>query len=161
MGVKTIVGVYDPKEDVDLSAFPKGIRMRPREELDLIQREMQAVEGVSAILYIQTCAAEKRRRRKRGQFPDPDMRVFINPDVCEGCGDCGVQSNCVSILPLETPFGRKRTIDQSSCNKDYSCLRGFCPSFVTLEGAKVRKAERAELAIPALPEPQLPAIDGT
>ena len=161
MGVKTIVGVYDPKEDVDLSAFPKGMRMRPREELDLIQREMEAVEGVSAILYIQTCAAEKRRRRKRGQFPDPDMRVFINPDVCEGCGDCGVQSNCVSILPLETPFGRKRTIDQSSCNKDYSCLRGFCPSFVTLEGAKVRKAERAELAIPALPEPALPAIDGT
>ena len=161
MGVRTIVGVYDPKEDVDLAAFPKGIRMRPREELDLIQREMQAVEGVSAILYIQTCAAEKRRRRKRGQFPDPDMRVFINPDVCEGCGDCGVQSNCVSILPLETPFGRKRTIDQSSCNKDYSCLKGFCPSFVTLEGAKVRKAERAELAIPALPEPALPPIDGT
>ena len=161
MGVKTIVGVYDPKEDIDLGAFPKGVRMRPREELDAVQREMQTVEGVSAIIYIQTCAAEKRRRRKRGKFPDPDMRVFINPDVCEGCGDCGVQSNCVSILPLETPFGRKRTIDQSSCNKDFSCIKGFCPSFVTLEGAKVRKAERAALAIPDLPEPKLPAIDGT
>jgi len=161
MGVKTVVGVYDPKEDVELGAFPKGMRMRPREDLDQIQREMEGVEGVSAILYIQTCAAEKRRRRKRGQFADPDMRVFINPDVCEGCGDCGVQSNCVSILPLDTPFGRKRTIDQSSCNKDYSCLKGFCPSFVTLEGAKVRKAERAELTMPELPEPALPAIDGT
>jgi indolepyruvate ferredoxin oxidoreductase len=161
MGVRTIVGVYDPKEHVDLNAFPAGVRMRPREELDAIQREMEGVEGVSAIIYIQTCAAEKRRRRKRGQFPDPDMRVFINPDVCEGCGDCGVQSNCVSILPLDTPFGRKRVIDQSSCNKDYSCLRGFCPSFVTLEGAKVRKAERAALAIPDLPAPVLPPIDGT
>ena len=127
MGVKTLVGVYDPKEDVDLGAFPPGMRMRPREELDAIQREMEGVEGVSAIVYIQTCAAEKRRRRKRGRFPDPDTRVFINPEVCEGCGDCGVQSNCVSILPLETPFGRKRMIDQSSCNKDYSCLKGFCP----------------------------------
>ena len=161
MGVKTIVGVYDPKEDVDLAAFPKGIRMRPREELDAVQREMGQVEGVSAILYIQTCAAEKRRRRKRGRFPDPDMRVFINPEVCEGCGDCGVQSNCVSILPLETPLGRKRMIDQSSCNKDYSCLKGFCPSFVTLEGATVRKADRAALAVPDLPDPRLPVIEGT
>src|SRR6185436_15664004 len=128
------------KEEIDLRSFPAGIAMRPRGELDLVQREMQDAPGVSAIVYIQTCAAEKRRRRKRGQFPDPDRRVFINPDVCEGCGDCGVQSNCVSILPLETEFGRKREIDQSSCNKDFSCLDGFCPSFVTLEGARVRKA---------------------
>ena len=108
MGVKHVVGVYDPKEEIDLKSFPPQMQMRERGELDAVQREMQEVAGVSAIIYIQTCAAEKRRRRKRGQFPDPDRRVFINPDVCEGCGDCGVQSNCVSILPLETEFGRKR-----------------------------------------------------
>ena len=108
MGVKTVVGVYDPKEEIELHTFPAGVPMRTRDELDAVQRELQEVPGVSAILYIQTCAAEKRRRRKRGQFPDPDRRVFINPEVCEGCGDCGVQSNCVSILPLETEFGRKR-----------------------------------------------------
>ncbi len=161
MGVGTIVGVYDEKEEIDLATFPAGIPMRPREELDAVQRELEDVPGVSAILYIQTCAAEKRRRRKRGTFPDPDRRVFINPDVCEGCGDCGVQSNCVSVAPLETEFGRKRMIDQSSCNKDFSCVDGFCPSFVTLEGAKVRKAERAALDLPPLPEPKLPAIEGT
>ncbi|MBP7241878.1 indolepyruvate ferredoxin oxidoreductase family protein [Amaricoccus sp.] len=156
MGVRTIIGIYDPKEAVDLNDFT--IPMRPRDELDAVQRELENVEGVSAILYIQTCAAEKRRRRKRGKFPDPDRRVFINPDVCEGCGDCGVQSNCVSIVPLETEFGRKRAIDQSSCNKDFSCLKGFCPSFVTLEGAKVRKAAPAEVAIGDLPAPKLPAL---
>ncbi len=159
MGVKTVVGVYDPKEAVDPADFP--IPMRTRDELDAVQRELQEVEGVSAILYIQTCAAEKRRRRKRGRFPDPDRRVFINPEVCEGCGDCGVQSNCVSVIPLETPLGRKRAIDQSSCNKDFSCLDGFCPSFVTLEGAKVRKPAPAAYQIPDLPAPRLPAIAGT
>jgi indolepyruvate ferredoxin oxidoreductase len=159
MGVKTVVGVYDPKEAVDPGSFP--IPMRPRAELDAVQREMETVPGVSAIVYIQTCAAEKRRRRKRGQFPDPDLRVFINPDVCEGCGDCGVKSNCVSVVPLETEFGRKRAIDQSSCNKDFSCLDGFCPSFVTLEGARVRKPAPAELTLPDLPEPVLPRINGT
>jgi indolepyruvate ferredoxin oxidoreductase len=161
MGVKTVVGVYDEKEAIDRAAFPAGMPLRPREELDAVQREMEAVEGVSAIVYIQTCAAEKRRRRKRGTFPDPDRRVFINPDVCEGCGDCGVQSNCVSIAPLETEFGRKRAIDQSSCNKDFSCLNGFCPSFVTLEGARVRKTEPAALDLPPLPAPRLPDIAGT
>ncbi len=159
MGVGRVVGVYDPKEDIDFKAFPAGVAMRPRDELDAVQRELQETTGVSAILYIQTCAAEKRRRRKRGKFPDPDRRVFINPDVCEGCGDCGVQSNCVSILPLETEFGRKRAVDQSSCNKDFSCIRGFCPSFVTLEGAKVRKSARAELALPDLPDPRLPMLE--
>ena len=159
MGVTTVVGVYDPKEAVDPASFP--IPMRPRAELDTVQREMESVPGVSAILYIQTCAAEKRRRRKHGAFPDPDVRVFINPDVCEGCGDCGVKSNCVSVVPLETDLGRKRAIDQSSCNKDFSCLDGFCPSFVTLEGARVRKRAPADLALPDLPEPKLPAIRGT
>lgn len=159
MGVSRIVGVYDPKEDVDPASFP--IEMRERDELDAVQRELREIEGVSVILYIQTCAAEKRRRRKRGTFPDPDKRVFINPAVCEGCGDCGVQSNCVSILPLETELGRKRQIDQSSCNKDFSCLKGFCPSFVTVEGAKVRKAETTDVRIDDLPMPALPTINGT
>ncbi|MGB0498561.1 MAG: indolepyruvate ferredoxin oxidoreductase family protein [Rubricella sp.] len=159
MGLKRVVGVYDPKEDVDPKAFP--CEMRERDDLDAVQRELQEVEGVSAIVYIQTCAAEKRRRRKRGQFPDPDRRVFINPEVCEGCGDCGVQSNCVSITPLETELGRKRQIDQSSCNKDFSCLKGFCPSFVTVEGAQVRKPKAAEITLPDLPDPALPVIDGT
>jgi indolepyruvate ferredoxin oxidoreductase len=161
MGVRHVVGVYDPKEAVDPKSFPAGVAMRMRDELDAVQRELEQVEGVSALIYIQTCAAEKRRRRKKGAFPDPDRRVFINPDVCEGCGDCGLKSNCVAILPLETPFGTKREIDQSACNKDFSCLEGFCPSFVTLEGAKVRKAEPAKLALPDLPPPDLPAIRGT
>ncbi|TMV35172.1 indolepyruvate ferredoxin oxidoreductase family protein, partial [Thioclava sp. BHET1] len=112
-------------------------------------------------LYVQHCAAEKRRRRKRGAFPDPDKRVFINTDICEGCGDCGVQSNCVSIVPVETELGRKRAIDQSSCNKDFSCLKGFCPSFLTLEGAKLKTAATQEIDLPHLPMPELPAIHGT
>ncbi|MBB5516570.1 indolepyruvate ferredoxin oxidoreductase [Rubricella aquisinus] len=159
MGVKRVVGVYDPKEDVDPSAFP--VEMRPRDDLDTVQKELRDVPGVTAIVYIQTCAAEKRRRRKRGKFPDPDRRVMINPAVCEGCGDCGVQSNCVSILPLETELGRKRQIDQSSCNKDFSCIKGFCPSFVTVEGAKVKKAATVDVNLPDMPAPTLPTINGT
>jgi indolepyruvate ferredoxin oxidoreductase len=161
MGMKTIAVVYDDKEDVDPKQFPTGMRMHERAELMQVQKEFAAVDGVSAIIYIQTCAAEKRRRRKRGLFPDPDQRVFINPDVCEGCGDCGVQSNCVSIVPKETELGRKRAIDQSSCNKDFSCVNGFCPSFLTVAGAKIRKEATAELHLPDLPEPELPVIDGT
>ncbi|WP_028956177.1 indolepyruvate ferredoxin oxidoreductase family protein [Sulfitobacter sp. 20_GPM-1509m] len=161
IGVPTIEVVYDEKEDVDLARFGKGIPTHERAELDAVQKRLREVEGVSAIVYIQTCAAEKRRRRKRGSFPDPDKRVFINTDVCEGCGDCGVQSNCVSIVPKETELGRKRAIDQSSCNKDFSCLKGFCPSFVTLEGAQVRKDPTTKLDLPAMPDPTLPAIDGT
>ncbi|WP_238371237.1 indolepyruvate ferredoxin oxidoreductase family protein [Heliomarina baculiformis] len=161
MGIKRVAVVYDEKEEPARDGFPKNLEWHERAEMDKVQKEFREIEGVSAIIYVQTCAAEKRRRRKRGQFPDPDKRVFINTDVCEGCGDCGVQSNCVSIVPKETELGRKRMIDQSSCNKDFSCLKGFCPSFVTLEGAKVKKEATTELKLPDLPEPDLPAIDGT
>ena len=118
--------------------------------------------GVTAIVYDQTCAAEKRRRRKRGRFPDPPKRVFINDLVCEGCGDCSTTSNCLSVVPVETEFGRKRAIDQSSCNKDFSCLKGFCPSFVTVQGGSLKKREAGDLGedeLPPLPEPALPALD--
>ncbi len=138
----------------ELRRFPAGASHHRREDLDAVQRELREVSGVSAILYEQTCAAEKRRRRKRKAYPDPPRRVFINAQVCEGCGDCSVQSNCVSVEPLETPFGRKRRIDQSSCNKDYSCLNGFCPSFVTVEAARPRRPAAAEL--PALEFERLP-----
>ncbi|MEX0287305.1 MAG: indolepyruvate ferredoxin oxidoreductase family protein [Paracoccaceae bacterium] len=161
MGVQHVAVVYDDKEDVDFSAFPRDVEIHERANLMTVQKAFSEREGVSVIVYIQTCAAEKRRRRKRGTFPDPDKRVFINPDICEGCGDCGVQSNCVSIVPKETELGRKRAIDQSSCNKDFSCLKGFCPSFVTVEGAKLRKEPTAEMTIPDLPLPELPQIDGT
>ena len=160
MGLENLAVVYDEKEDVDFAAL-KGIEIYERAYLQTVQEKFAKTPGVSAIVYIQTCAAEKRRRRKRGLFPDPDKRVFINSDVCEGCGDCGVQSNCVSIVPKETELGRKRAIDQSSCNKDYSCLKGFCPSFVTLEGAKIRKSPTTDLDLPHLPSPTLPTVDGT
>jgi indolepyruvate ferredoxin oxidoreductase len=161
-GAKRVVVVTDepwkyPK-DTD---WPRGLSVHHRDELDAVQRELTAVPGVSVLIYDQTCAAEKRRRRKRGTFPDPDKRVMINDLVCEGCGDCGVKSNCVSVQPLTTEWGRKRTIDQSSCNKDYSCLKGFCPSFVTVHGAKLKKgegvAEPADWA--ALPTPSMPLIN--
>jgi len=161
VGVKELVVVYDDKEDIDAKAFPNGIEMVPRAQLNAVQERLKSVQGVTAILYIQTCAAEKRRRRKRGMFPDPDKRVFINKDICEGCGDCGVQSNCVAITPVETELGRKRAIDQSACNKDFSCLSGFCPSFVTLEGATVRKEDPKDFTLPDMPEPELPSIHGT
>ncbi len=157
-GVNDIAVVFDPKEEPERSLFPKEVTWHDRSEMPLVQKHMAETEGVTAILYIQTCAAEKRRRRKRGQFPDPDKRVFINTDICEGCGDCGVQSNCVSIVPVETELGRKRAIDQSSCNKDYSCVDGFCPSFVTIEGAEPRKSATAQVDTGGLPEPVLPDI---
>ncbi len=161
MGVQHVALVYDEKEDVNLGALPSGVESFERAELMKVQDRFREIEGVSVIVYVQTCAAEKRRRRKRGEFPDPDKRVFINTDICEGCGDCGVQSNCVSIVPKETELGRKRAIDQSSCNKDFSCLNGFCPSFVTLEGAKIRKEATKQLDLPDLPMPDLPQINGT
>jgi indolepyruvate ferredoxin oxidoreductase len=161
MGCEHVAVVYDAKEDVDISRFPKGVDVFERAELQTVQERFAKTPGVSVLVYVQTCAAEKRRRRKRGTFPDIDRRVFINTDVCEGCGDCGVQSNCVSIVPKETELGRKRAIDQSSCNKDFSCIKGFCPSFVTLEGAQVKKQATATLDLPDLPMPDLPTIKGT
>lgn len=153
--------VYDDKEDIDLAAYPADVAKYPRDELNDVQMKFSKYKGVSAIVYVQTCAAEKRRRRKRGQFPDPDKRVFINTDICEGCGDCGVQSNCVSIVPVETGLGRKRAIDQSTCNKDFSCVKGFCPSFVTVEGAKIRKEATTDIDLPDMPQPAFAAINGT
>ncbi len=139
-GVERIAVVSDEPEKYGLSAgFPDGTTVHHRDDLDAVQKELRDIPGVSVLIYDQTCAAEKRRRRKRGKMPDPPKRVFINELVCEGCGDCGVKSNCVSVVPIETEFGRKRAIDQSSCNKDYSCLKGFCPSFVTVHGGKLRK----------------------
>ena len=161
MGVRDLVVVYDEKEDILQSAFPPGVPFHERSELMQVQERLSKVKGVSAIVYVQTCAAEKRRRRKRGTFPDIDKRVIINTDVCEGCGDCGVQSNCISIVPVETEFGRKRAIDQSSCNKDFSCVNGFCPSFVTLKGAKVRKETAKDFDLPDMPEPAINPIKGT
>lgn len=156
-----VVLVHDEKEQIDRSAFPAGLRFEERANLMAVQRELAQVPGVTAIVYVQTCAAEKRRRRKKGAFPDPDRRIWINPEVCEGCGDCSVQSNCVSVVPFDTKLGRKRAIDQSSCNKDYSCVKGFCPSFVSVEGGKLRKPAAQALELPDLPDPQLPAIHGT
>ncbi|MDJ0860075.1 MAG: indolepyruvate ferredoxin oxidoreductase family protein [Dinoroseobacter sp.] len=161
IGIEHIHLVYDEKEDIDFAEFPADLPRTERKGLMEVQTQLEDVKGVSVILYIQTCAAEKRRRRKRGQFPDPDKRVFINTDVCEGCGDCGVQSNCVSLVPVETEFGRKRAVDQSSCNKDFSCLNGFCPSFVTVEGATLRKAATAQIDLPDLPTPDFAPISGT
>ncbi|KAB2841044.1 MAG: indolepyruvate ferredoxin oxidoreductase family protein, partial [Burkholderiales bacterium] len=157
-GVKRVVVVSDDPEQFAAAPFPPGVAVRPRDELEAVQRELREESGVTVLLYVQTCAAEKRRRRKRGAYPDLPKRAFINELVCEGCGDCGVKSNCVSVLPLETEFGRKRLIDQSSCNKDYSCVKGFCPSFVTVEGGKLRKPSGAgAVAFPALPEPAHPS----
>jgi indolepyruvate ferredoxin oxidoreductase len=142
-GVARIVVVSDEPDKYPPGYFAAGTPIHHRDELDAVQREMREFEGVSVLLYDQTCAAEKRRRRKRGKYPDPVKRVVINELVCEGCGDCGVQSNCVSIVPVESEFGRKRAIDQSSCNKDFSCVKGFCPSFVTVEGGSLRKPKKA------------------
>src|SRR6185312_15319578 len=138
-----------------------GTRTAHRDDLDAVMRTCREIKGASAIVFVQTCAAEKRRRRKRGTMEDPQRRVLINPAVCEGCGDCSVQSNCISVEPLETEMGRKRTINQSTCNKDYSCLKGFCPSFVTIDGGKPRRRAPASLSdIGVLPEPAArPSLD--
>lgn len=162
-GVRPVRLVSDHPEQYAGMALPNNATVHHRDDLDHLQRELRETAGVTAIVYEQTCAAEKRRRRKRGLMEDPDQRVFINPDVCEGCGDCSVQSNCLSVTPLETEFGRKRKIDQSSCNKDFSCLKGFCPSFVTVTGADIAvhtsgDATRLDQLIAALPEPEQPAL---
>ncbi|MGA3305778.1 MAG: indolepyruvate ferredoxin oxidoreductase family protein [Stellaceae bacterium] len=141
-GAKKIVVVTDePDKYPKDSGFAPGTEIRHRDDLDAVQRSLREVPGLSILIYDQTCAAEKRRRRKRGTYPDPAKRVFINEEVCEGCGDCQEQSNCVAVKPVETEFGRKRMIDQSSCNKDFSCLKGFCPSFVTVHGGELRRLE--------------------
>ena len=154
-GVERIIVVTDEPNKYPINyGFPSDVDIYHRNELDQVQRDIRSIKGVSALIYDQTCAAEKRRRRKRGLYPDPMKRVFINEAVCEGCGDCGVASNCVSITPKETELGRKRAIDQSSCNKDYKCLDGFCPSFVTVEDAQPRKPKVVgDVPFPALPEP--------
>jgi len=162
-GVRRIIVVTDEPDKYPPSAdFAPGATVRSRDQLDAVQRELREIEGVTAIVYDQTCAAEKRRRRKRGRFPDPAKRVFINDLVCEGCGDCSKTSNCLSVVPVETEFGRKRAIDQSSCNKDYSCVEGFCPSFVTVHGGKLKQHKTGDLEedeLPALPEPAHPTLD--
>jgi indolepyruvate ferredoxin oxidoreductase len=163
-GVKRIALVTDDLGRYeDRSQLPQAVTLHHRKDMDAVQKELRVHQGVSILIYDQTCAAEKRRRRKTGQYPKAKQRVFINQAVCEGCGDCGVQSNCTSILPVETEFGRKRAIDQSACNQDYSCLQGFCPSFVTVEGGAPRKSragdQRAAGAFD-LPEPRaLPLQD--
>ena len=153
----------DPTRYSDVS-LPGGVAVHHRDEFDAVQREFRDIAGTTVIVYEQTCAAEKRRRRKRKELPDPPKRAFINELVCEGCGDCSVQANCVSILPKETEFGRKREIDQSNCNKDYSCVKGFCPSFVTVHGGELRKPPTVDISATTyadLPEPTAPGIDGT
>ncbi len=161
IGVKKVAVVYDEKEGFSRKGIPNEVKLYPREKLDEVQREFRTIPGVSAIVYVQTCAAEKRRRRKRGLFPKINQRVYINTDVCEGCGDCGVQSNCISLIPVETELGRKRAVDQSSCNMDLSCLKGFCPSFVTLEGAEPIKEKSRTIAVPEIASPEIPTINHT
>ena len=162
-GVAPIVVVTDEPDKYPPGVdFAAGVTVRHRDDLDSVQRDLREIPGVSAIVYDQTCAAEKRRRRKRGRFPDPAKRVFINDLVCEGCGDCSKTSNCLSVVPVETEFGRKRAIDQSSCNKDYSCVEGFCPSFVTVHGGGLKKGRAGDLGedgLSALPAPMLPELD--
>ncbi len=163
-GAKRVVVVSDEigKYRGHESEFPRGTTFHDRAEMDAVQRELRGIDGVTLLIYDQTCAAEKRRRRKKKELEDPPQRIFINQRVCEGCGDCGVASNCLSVIPVETDWGRKRQIEQSSCNKDYSCINGFCPSFVTVEGAVLKKrvgsgisadAVARELAAIAAPAP--------
>ncbi len=163
-GAQRVVVVTDePHKYPRDTEWPPGLTIHHRDELNDVQKELAGIPGVTVLIYDQTCAAEKRRRRKRHTYPDPDKRVIINELVCEGCGDCGVQSNCVSVQPLETEWGRKRIIDQSSCNKDFSCVKGFCPSFVTVHGAKLKKGigVAADQDVAQLPEPKLPTIEQT
>ncbi|MGM4928450.1 indolepyruvate ferredoxin oxidoreductase family protein [Tardiphaga sp. 619_E2_N8_5] len=160
-GIREIYLVSENPDAYPANTIAPGVKLAHRDELDNVMKTLRDVPGCSAIVFVQTCAAEKRRRRKKGILEDPQRRVLINPAVCEGCGDCSVQSNCISVEPLETALGRKRTINQSSCNKDYSCLKGFCPSFVTVDGGKLKRKAPVELGtIGILPEPATrPALD--
>ena len=161
-GAIVIKVVTDEPEKYNGIALAEGVLVHHRDELDAVQRELREVKGCTVIIYDQTCATEKRRRRKRGTMVDPAVRVMINELVCEGCGDCGVQSNCLSVEPLETEFGRKRTINQNTCNKDTSCLKGFCPSFISIEGGQLKKKAKEQKfssdALPALPLPVIPDL---
>lgn len=163
-GAAKIVVVTDEPEKYEGVTLVEGVAVHHRDELDAIQRQFREIKGTTVIIYDQTCATEKRRRRKRGSMVDPARRVVINELVCEGCGDCSVQSNCLSVEPLETEFGRKRQINQSTCNKDMSCLKGFCPSFVTVEGGQLKKKTKGKTASPfemgPLPEPRIPSTHG-
>ncbi len=163
-GAIKIVVVTDEPEKYQGITLVEGVEVQHRDELDRIQREFREIKGTTVIIYDQTCATEKRRRRKRGTLVDPAKRVVINELVCEGCGDCSVQSNCLSVEPLETEFGRKRQINQSSCNKDYSCVKGFCPSFVTVEGGQLKKKAKGQGPSPfeqgVLPDPIVPRVEG-
>ncbi len=160
-GVARIVVVSDHDYGHDeRRGFPAGVGFHQRRELDRLQRELREVPGVTVLIYQQMCAAEKRRRRKRGRLPDPAQRVFINELVCEGCGDCSTRSNCLSVVPVETEFGRKRAINQDSCNKDWSCLDGFCPSFVTVHGGELVRPDVVAADTSALPVPKLPELTG-
>jgi indolepyruvate ferredoxin oxidoreductase len=153
-GIREIFLVSETPDAYPSDTIAPGVKLFHRDELENVQKMCRDTKGTSAIVFVQTCAAEKRRRRKRGLMEDPARRVLINPAVCEGCGDCSVQSNCISVEPLETELGRKRAINQSTCNKDYSCVKGFCPSFVTVDGGKLKRRAPAELGdIGALPEP--------
>jgi hypothetical protein len=158
-GISKIVIVTDePAKYHQVHDLAPKTPVHHRDQLDAVQRELRQHPGVSILIYDQTCATEKRRRRKRGKLVDPARRVFINEAVCEGCGDCGVQSNCLAVIPVETEYGRKRAIDQSSCNKDFSCLKGFCPSFVTVEGGRRRRGQAIAAdtsTLSPLPEPLL------
>ncbi len=172
-GVTPIMVVTDePEKYSSATAWAPGTTIHHRDQLDAVQKQLREMPGISAVIYDQTCASEKRRRRKIGQFPDPAKRAFINDAVCEGCGDCSVQSNCISVEPLETELGRKRKINQSACNKDYSCVNGFCPSFVTVEGGGLKKPAKPAVpvtasakagadatAFPDFPAPAIPVVD--
>ncbi|MBU2875532.1 indolepyruvate ferredoxin oxidoreductase family protein [Marinobacter salexigens] len=168
-GVRRVVVLSDEPEKYDghKKLFPDDVSFHDRSELDKVQRELRYISGCTVLIYDQTCAAEKRRRRKRNLYPDPAKRAFINHHVCEGCGDCSVQSNCLSVVPRQTELGRKRKIDQSSCNKDYSCVNGFCPSFVTIEGGQLRKSRGMDTGsvltgkLADIPEPALPELTGS
>jgi len=164
-GVKRVAVVSDDIDKYVRSDFPPGTTFNHRDELDTVQRELRECKGVSLLIYDQSCATERRRLRKRGKVPTTDVRMYIQPDVCEGCGDCGVQSNCIAIEPIETDLGRKRRINQSVCNQDYSCVKGFCPSFVTVKGGRIRakggKGTPEAPIVVNLPEPKVPGIDDT
>lgn len=162
-GVARVVVVSDePEHFGNANPLPRDTELRHRDDLAAVQEVLRRERGVTVIIYEQVCAAEKRRRRKVREYPDPDRRIFINPLVCEGCGDCSLESNCLAIQPLDTELGRKRQIDQSACNKDFSCVKGFCPSFVTVIGGKPRRTVRSDIAgiqDQDLPEPAVPGID--